>query len=165
MRGTDSGRILSEINSWPVHFAEAFMVGGLLIFSEACVIAILALGLVVYNPVVFLNIAILTGIGALTIRSTTKSRLEKYSTIRGQIEPQTNTLISDAVRGFLEVTTFRASQAVRDTYLDKRWFIFRVLSNTTVLSRTDKLYEVLAVLTISGAIIIALMQGTPESKF
>ena len=166
MRGTDSGRILSEINSWPLQFANAFMVGGLMIVNEISVISFIATGLLIYNPVVFLSIALLIGVGALLIQQVTKNRLLTYSDIRRQIEPRTNTLITNAVRGFLEVITFRASDAVREAYLKNRWTIFRLASNTSVLNLTPaKLYEVLAVVAVAGSIIIALLQGTPESGF
>lgn len=166
MRGTDSGRILAEINSWPLQFANAFMVGGLMILTEISVISLIATGLLIYNPVVFLSIATLLATGALIIRKATKRRLTAYSEIRRQIEPHTNTLITNAVRGFLEVITFRASDAVRNAYLKDRWTIFRISSNTSVLNLTPaKLYEVLAVVAVAGSIIIALLQGTPESGF
>ena len=166
MRGTDSGRILSEINVWPIQFANAFMVGGLLMVNEVSVISLIAIGLLAYNPVVFLSIALLIGSGALLIRRVTKKRLLAYSDIRRQIEPRTNTLIANAVRGFLEVITFRASDAVREAYLKDRWTIFRLASNTSVLNLSPaKLYEVLAVLAVAGSIIIALLQGTPDSGF
>ena len=166
MRGTDSGRILSEINVWPIQFANAFMVGGLLMVNEFCVISLIATGLLFYNSLIFLSIAALIGFGAFIIRRATKQRLLAYSDIRRQIEPLTNTLITNAVRGFLEVITFRASNAVREAYLNDRWTIFRLESNTRVLLLTPaKLYEVLAVVAVAGSIIIALLQGTPESGF
>ena len=166
MRGTDSGRILSEINVWPIQFANAFMVGGLLMITEISIISLIAVGLLMYNPVVFVSIALLIGSGALLIRWVTKKRLLVYSDIRRQIEPRTNTLITNAIRGFLEVITFKASDAVREAYLKDRWTIFRLASNTSVLTLTPaKLYEVLAVVAVAGSIIIALLQGTPESGF
>jgi len=166
MRGTDSGRILVEINGWPLQFANTFMVGGLLMVNEISVISLIAIGLLIYNPIVFLSIALLIGLGALLIRWAAKKRLLAYSDIRRQIEPRTNTLITNAVRGFLEVITFRASGAVREAYLKDRWTIFRLASNTSVLLLTpSKLYEVLAVIAVAGSIIIALLQGTPESGF
>ena len=166
MRGADSGRILSEINVWPLQFANVFMVGGLMIVNEISVISLIAIGLMIYNPVVFVNIAVLIGFGAFVIRRATKKRLLAYSDIRRQIEPRTNTLITNAVRGFLEVITFRASGAVREAYLKDRWTIFRLASNTNVLNLTPaKLYEVLAVVAVAGSIIIALLQGTPDSGF
>ena len=166
MRSTNSGRILAEINIWPIYFANNFMVGGLLILTELCVIALIASGLLLYNPVVFLSIAALLALGAVIIRRTTKRRLLVYSDIRKQLDPRTNTLITNAVRGFLEVITFRASEAVRNAYLKERWTIFRIQSNTTVLNAAPaKLYEVLAVVAVAGSIIIALLQGTPEAGF
>ena len=55
---------------------------------------------------------------------------------------------------------------VREAYLKDRWTIFRLASNTSVLSITPaKLYEVLAVVAVVASIIIALLQGTPESGF
>lgn len=166
MRGTDSGRILTEINNWPLGFANQFMIGGLMIMTEVSVIALIAMGLLMYNPVVFLSIAGLLAIGALIIRKSTKHRLTVYSDIYKRIEPHTNTLISNAVRGFLEVITFRASDAVRDAYLKDRWTIFRISSNISVLNvAPSKLYEVLAVVAVAGSIIIALLQGTPEAGF
>ena len=150
----------------PFQFANAFMVGGLMIVNEISVISLIALGLLIYNPVVFLSIALLIGSGALLIRRVTKNRLLTYSDIRRQIEPRTNTLITNAVRGFLEVITFRASDAVREAYLKDRWTIFRLASNTSVLNLSPaKLYEVLAVVAVAGSIIIALLQGTPDSGF
>ena len=166
MRGTNSGRILTEINVWPIHFANAFMVGGLLLINEICVISLIALGLLFYNSVVFLSIAALIGGGAIVIRRATKKRLLAYSNIRQQLEPHSNTLINNAVRGFLEVITFRASNAVREAYLKDRWTIFRLDSNTSVLNLAPaKLYEVLAVVAVAGSIVIALLQGTPDSGF
>ena len=166
MRGTDSGRILSEINSWPLVFANVFMIGGLMILTEISVITLIASGLLLYNPIVFLSIAFLLATGAIIIRKATKRRLTAYSEIQRQIGPHTNTLITNAVRGFLEVITFRASDAVRNTYQKDRWILFRISSNTSVLNLTPaKLYEVLAVVAVAGSIIIALLQGTPESGF
>jgi ABC-type multidrug transport system fused ATPase/permease subunit len=166
MRSTNSGRILAEINNWPLTFANTFMVGGLMILTEVSVILLIAGGLLMYNTLVFLSIAVLLTIGAIIIRLATKRRLAVYSDIRKVIEPHTNMLITNAVRGFLEVITFRASDAVRNTYLKDRQSIFRILSNTTVLNTAPaKLYEVLAVVAVAGSIIIALLQGTPEAGF
>lgn len=137
-----------------------------MILTEISIIGLIAIGLLFYNPVVFLSIAALLTLGALIIRAATKRRLASYSNIRRQIEPRTNTLITNSLRGFLELLTFRATDAVRAAYLKDRWAIFRIQSNTTVLSLTPaKLYEVLAVVAVAGSIIIALLQGTPESGF
>ena len=54
MRGADSGRILSEINRWPLLFANFFMVGGMMILTELTVLTLISTGLIIYYPVVFL---------------------------------------------------------------------------------------------------------------
>ena len=166
MRSSNSGRLLAEINGWPINFAQLFMVGGVLIISEVTVISLIAGGLLFYNPIVFLSIAALILTGATIIRTLTKQRLARYSRSLKQLEPHTNSLITNAIRGFLEVITFRASDAVRDAYLKDRKRVFRIQSNTTVLQVSpSKLYEVLAVTAVAGSIIIALMQGTPQAGF
>ena len=166
MRSSATGRILAEINGWPISFAQIFLVGGLLILNEITVISLIAIGLMAYNAMVFVSIAALLGLGALLIRSLTKARLSKYSQVRKRLEPHTNTLITNAVRGFLEVIAFQATNAVKNAYLRDRWTIFRINSNITVLNlMPSKLYEVLAVLAIACSIVIALLQGTPQDGF
>ncbi len=166
MRSSNSGRLLTEINTWPITFARLFMVGGVLIISELTVIAFITIGLLFYNPIVSLSIAVLILTGATIIRTLTKQRLARYSRSLRQLEPHTNSLITNAIRGFLEVITFRASDAVRDAYLKDQKSIFRIQSNTTVLQVSpSKLYEVLAVTAVASSIIITLIQGTPQAGF
>lgn len=166
MRTTNSGNLIAEINTWPIAFAQTFMVGGLMILSEFTVVSLIALGLLLYNPIVFVCIAVLLVSGSLLIRSATRKRLSAYSATRKLLEPQSNTLITNSVRGFLEVITFRATEAVKAAYLKDRKTIFRIQSNTSVLNMApSKLYEVLAVVAVAGSIIIALLQGTPQAGF
>lgn len=166
MNGKDSGQILSEINTWPIVFAQFFMIGGLLIMTECSVMAFIAIGLLLYNPIVFLSIAALLITGAIFIRMVTKKRLSAYNNIREQLEPESTTLITNVIRGFLEVITFQASDSLRSAYLQDRWTIFRMASNSSVFAIAPaKLYEVLAVCAIASSIIIALLQGVPNSGF
>ena len=89
------------------------MVGGVLIISEVTVISLIAGGLLFTTPLSFSALLVdLTG--ATIIRKLTKQRLARYSRSLKQLEPHTNSLITNAIRGFLEVITFRASDAVRD---------------------------------------------------
>lgn len=166
MRSTQSGQILSEINSWPRQFAQFFMIGGLLILSEGIVVGLIAAGLLAYNPLVFLSILVLIGTGAVLVGKLTQKRLSSYSNTRSRLEPKTNSLITDSIQGFLEVITFKASSSIRNAYLKDRWRIFRIQSNTNVLNLVPaKLYEVLAVSAISASIILAIIQGTPQGGF
>lgn len=166
MRSSNSGEILTEIGVWPIYFAQVFMVGGLLILTEITIVLIICGGLLVYNTSLFISISLLLIAGAIVIRIGTKRRLSDYSTQRARLEPHTNTLVNNAIRGFLEILTFRASNAVRDAFLRNRSTLFRIQSNTTVLNFAPaKLYEVLAVMAVSGSIIISLLQGVPQSGF
>ena len=51
MRSTNSGNLIAEINTWPIAFAQTFMVGGLMILSESTVVALVSLGLLFYKVV------------------------------------------------------------------------------------------------------------------
>ena len=76
MRSTESGRVLAEINGWPLNLANTFVVGNLRFINELMVIAAIAIGLVIYEPIVLLSVAVLLTIGAVIIRKGTKNRLE-----------------------------------------------------------------------------------------
>ena len=60
----------------------------------------------------FLVHCLFVGLGSFAIRTATK-RLTAYGKIRQRLEPLSNTLITNAIRGFLEVITFRATEAVK----------------------------------------------------
>lgn len=166
LRSSESGKILTEINAWPIHFAQAFMIGGLIIISECSVILFISGGLFLYNPIVLLSIFTMVACGWYIIRTITKKKLEHYSQLRKIIEPRTNTLINNAIRGCLELITFRATDAVKKNYLNQQHTVFRVNSNSTVFHFIPaKLYEVLAVGAISVTIIITVIQGTPNHEF
>ena len=166
MRSTESGRVLSEINGWPLGFANTFVVGNLRFINELMVIVTIAVGLVIYEPIVLLSVAVLLTIGAVIIRKGTKNRLERYSEIRKIVGPQTGTLINNAVRGFLEVMSFRASDAIRNGYLNKTRLLYRIGSNSQIMNMAPaKLYEVLAVTAVSAAIFISLLMGESNEAF
>ena len=166
LRGSNSGRILAEINVWPAGFANAFMVGSLRLITEVFVIAVICIGLLVYEPIVLVSVAILMASGTLFIRKLTSQRLKAYGRIQQDHGPQTNAMVTNAIRGFLEVITFRAEEPVRKAYLGTAKLLYRVSSNASVLnSLPAKTYEVLAVMGVSGAIVISLLLGTAEDTF
>jgi len=166
LRGSNSGRILAEINAWPAGFANAFMVGSLRLITEVFVIAVICIGLLVYEPIVLVSVAILMASGTLFIRKLTNQRLKAYGRIQQDHGPQTNAMVTNAIRGFLEVITFRAEEPVRKAYLGTAKLLYRVSSNASVLnSLPAKTYEVLAVMGVSGAIVISLLLGTAEDTF
>lgn len=166
MRSTESGRVLEEINRWPLNLADTFVVGNLRFINELMVIAAIAIGLIIYEPIVLLSVALLLAAGALFIRKVTKNRLNRYSEIQKIVSPQTSTLINNAVRGFLEVMSFRASDAIRTGYLNKTRLLYRISSNAQIMNMAPaKLYEVLAVTAVSTAIFISLLLGESNAAF
>ena len=158
MRSTESGKVLAEIDAYPLRLADIFIVGNMRLLNELFVILLIAVGLFAYNPIVLFSVSGLVTIGAIIIRKFTKRRLEMYSDIRRALEPQTGTLINGAVRGFLDVMSFRASNAIRSDYLRKTKIIYRIAGNSQIMNLAPaKLYEVLAVTGLSAAIFISLL--------
>lgn len=166
MRSNKSGRVLAEINAWPSILANKFIVGNMRFLNELIVITVIAIGLVTYKPVVLISVSILLGIGAFLIRKFTKNRLQAYSEISKVVSPQSVTLINNAVRGFLEVMSFKASDAIRAGYLKKTALLFRISSNSQIMNMAPaKLYEVLAVTAVSASIFISLLTRNSNEEF
>ena len=166
LRSRDSGRILSEINNWPQSFANRFMVGSLRLITEFLVISTICIGLLAYAPIVLVTVATLLGAGTVLVRKLTDARLLAYGQIQKERGPKTNSMVTNAIRGILEVITFRAVEPVRNEYLKTTKFLFRISSNSSVLySLPSKTYEALSVLGVSGAIIISLLQDAGGEEF
>lgn len=166
LRESNSGRILAEINGWPGAFANSFMVGSLRLITEFFVVGVICIGLLAYEPVVLVSVAILVGLGTLFIRRLTDARLKVYGHLQKKWGPQTNAMVTNAVRGFLELITFRAVEPVRNEFLHTTKLLYRVSSNATVInSLPAKTYEVLAVMGVSGAIVVSLVRGTGGEQF
>ena len=82
------------------------------------------------------------------------------------VSPQSVTLINNAVRGFLEVMSFKASDAIRAGYLKKTALLFRISSNSQIMNMAPaKLYEVLAVTAVSASIFISLLTRNSNEEF
>lgn len=166
MRSKSSGRILEEINGWPILFARVFITGGQLYFNELVVMALLAVGLTAYNPLVFLGVASIIATGALLIRWLTKRRLQRNGTTIRTLAPQATSLVSNAVRGFLELITFRAVRSMQANYLSKTRRLYAVHSNQMVLGIAPaRLYEFLAVTALCTVIIASLTLGSAGPAF
>lgn len=166
MRSQQSGRVLSEINGWPGSLANVFIVGNMRLMNEVVVIAFIGIGLLAYEPIVLISVVTLIGIGASIIRKATKNRLDTYSEISEVLGPQTQTIINNAVRGFLEVITFQASETILRSYLKNRLVLLRISSNTQVMNMAPaKLYEVLAVSAVATSIFISLLLGNSNEQF
>ena len=107
---------------------------------------LLAVGLTAYDPVVFLGVAGIVGAGGLLIRMVTKRRLRHNSAAIQRLAPTSSSIVQNAVRGFLELITFRAVRSVQRTYLGRHPELYAVHSRQMVLGIVPtRLYEFLAV--------------------
>ena len=156
MRSNETGRILEEINNWPPTFASTFIVGNMLAVTEIFVICIIAVGLLAYQPLVMLSVGAVLATGSICIRLFTKSRIARFSEVEKKKRPQANTLITNAIKGFLEVITFGASESIKKNYLAQTAELFRISSFMRVLNLMPaKLYEVLAISAVAGIVIVS----------
>lgn len=166
MRKQNTGRILSEINNWPLTLASGFLSSGFLIVTEITVITLISLGLLFYNPLVMLSVSLLLGLGTLIIRTLTKNRLEHFAQVKLELEPKAGNIISNAVKGFLEIVTFQAVDSAKQAYLKDRKTIFQMNSIMSVLHQAPaKLYEVLAVSAVACSIVTILLVQTENDRF
>ena len=166
MRSKESGRVLTEINSWPVLFARVFITGGQLLINELVVMVLLAIGLTTYDPLVFVGVAGIIGAGGLLIRLITKRRLQHNSVTIQRLAPTSSSLVQNAVRGFLELITFRAVRSVQRNYLAHTRELYTVHSRQMVLGIIPtRLYELLAVTALCGIIVLYLMWGETDASF
>ena len=115
MRSTESGRVWRN-QRVALNLANTFVVGNLRFINELMVIAAIAIGLVVYEPIVLAERGRFAHHRRVIIRKGTKNPLGKLTVRSKIVGPQTGTLINNAVRGFLEVMSFRASDAIRNGY-------------------------------------------------
>ena len=155
-----------EINGWPLNLANTFVVGNLRFINELMVIAAIAIGLVVYEPIVLLSVAVLLTIGAVIIRKGTKNRLQSYSEIKnrrtanGHVDQQRGARVS----GSDEFSRFRRHPQ-RVSEQDPHHCI-ALASNSQIMNMAPaKLYEVLAVTAVSAAIFISLLLGESNEAF
>jgi len=166
MRLQDSGRVMVEISSWPSTLSNAFIVGSMRLINELIIIAIITIGLFTYEPIVLFAVLGLLGLGTALIRKAFNKRLDAYSQIQRKVGPRTTTIINNAIKGFLEVITFRASHSILQAYLKNNFLLIRISSNSQIMNMAPaKLYEVLAVTAVSASIFIGLFLGRTNEEF
>lgn len=166
LRASDSGLILEEIKSWPIAFANQFMMGSIKLFTEVIILVSIGIGLLVYSPVVSISVVVLMVFGAVIIRMLTKTRVKAYGQVERDIAPKTNSMVGNATRGFLEIITFGAVIPVRNEYLRLTKTLFNVKSKSSVVFTVpSKTYELLASMGICGTIIFSLLSGIEGEDF
>ena len=166
VRSLNTGTILADINNRPVFFAQVFVLGGLVVVSEFTIVLMITSGLVIYNSIVFLSVAGILITGALTIRFTTRKKLEKFSSLLNALEPKVYTLLSDSIRGIIELIAFQATSTIQGIYSKELRKIFSIHAIRTALnSLPSRLYELLAVLGIAVVIVVFTLYGEQQNTF
>ena len=145
VRSLNTGTILADINNRPVFFAQVFVLGGLVVVSEFIIVLMITAGLMIYNSIVFLSVAGILVAGALIIRFTTRKQLEQFSSLLNTLEPKVYTLLSDSIRGIIELIAFQATSTVHGIYSKELRKIFNIHAIRTALnSLPARLYEQLS---------------------
>ena len=166
LRRRETGLILAEINAYPTNFANTFLIGNIRLASDFIMMGIIIFGMLAYSPVVVLSIGALTIACSLGIRALTQSRLKAYSEMARIRAPKSNSQINNAVKGFIEIFTFNAMDFVKQDYLSNNRMLYRIEANTRVLKQAPStVYEVVAVISISGAIILSILLGNTDEEF
>ena len=166
LRRRETGLILTEINTYPNQFASTFLIGNVKLASDFIMMGIIISGMLVYSPVVVMSIGALTIVCSLGVRALTKSRLTAYSEMNRIREPRSNSQINNAVKGFIEIFTFNAMDFVKRDYLTNNRMLYRIAANSGVLKQAPaKVYEVVAAISISGAIILSILLGKTDEEF
>ena len=166
LRRRETGLILTEINSYPTKFANTFLIGNIKLASDFIMMGIIIFGMLAYSPAVVLSIGLLTVVCSLGIRAMTQRRLKAYSEMSRIRAPKSSSQINNAVKGFIEIFTFNAMEFVKQDYLSNNRMLYRISANTGVLQQAPaKVYEVVAAISISGAIILSVLLGKADEEF
>ena len=166
LRRRETGLILTEINAYPNQFASIFLIGNVKLASDVIMIIIIISGLLVYDPIIVLSTGALTILCSMGVRALTKTKLTQYSEMARVRAPRSNSQINNAVKGFIEIFTFNAMEFVKQDYLANNRMLYRIAANTGVLKQAPaKVYEVVAAIAISGAIILSVLVGKTDEGF
>ena len=166
LRRRETGLILTEVNAYPTQFSSTFLIGNVRLASDVIMMAIIISGLLIYDPVIVLSTGALTILCSLGVRALTKKKLAIYSEMSRIRRPRSNSQINNAVKGFIEIFTFDAMDFVKQDYLENNRMLYRIAANTGVLNQApSKVYEVVAAISISGAIILSIVFGKTDEEF
>ena len=166
LRRRETGLILAEVNSYPTQFASTFLIGNIKLASDFIMMGIIISGMLAYSPVVVISIGALTIVCSLGIRVLTQGRLKAYSEMSRTRAPKSNSQINNAVKGFIEIFTFNAMEFVKQDYLSNNRMLYRISANTGVLKQAPaKVYEVVAAISISSAIILSVLMEKADEEF
>ena len=155
LRSESTGQILTEINQWPIFFADLVLGAAFILMTEALIALLISIALICFVPKSFLLVAGVLGVGTRVIRNRTGRRLNFFSSQRQVLEPKSNSFVSNAVRGIIELLSMRAIQSTKRQYLSTHRNLLSVHENLAVFNTIpSKFFEFLSVATMMGLIIL-----------
>lgn len=158
LRTKSTGQILTEINQWPIFFADLVLGASFILFAEILTALLISVALICFVPKSFLFVAGILGIGTIVIRSVTSHRLNFFSNQRKGLEPKSNSFVSNAVRGVIELLSMRAIQSTKQQYLSDHRDLLSVHQHLAVYyTIPSKFFEFLSVGTMMSLIILGAM--------
>ena len=162
----ETGQILTEVNIYPTHFASTFLVGNIKLLSDLILMSFILIGMLVYSPLILLSVGLLTGLCSLGFQTAIKHRIQHFSAVSRSREPETNSQINSAIRGFIELFTFDAMNLVKKRYLENNRVLYFNAATTGVLKQSpSKILEVVAAIAISSAIVISVLFDQQDERF
>lgn len=161
-----SGKVLTEIHTWPMQFAKRGLFSLITLISEIIIISAIGTALILYKPLVMLAVVSIIGIGGLILRLFVKGRVASYNAIEKEAGPKAMGALNNSVRGFREIVTFNAVGAMKKEYLDSSWVNYSISSNLFLLNQIPRpLYEWLAILSIGSAILVSFQLDIRNEDF
>ena len=160
MRKQDSGRILQEINNWPGSFASTFLMSALGIINQFLVLAVILGGFLIYDFQTFVLVGGITVSGTALIKRVTRAKLSKYSDLMKVMGPRNNANVVNAIRGFIEILSFRAGRATREDYGVALKAYYRINGNAAFINMIPSRFnELLIIVVISVTIVTGIQTG------
>lgn len=161
-----SGKVLTEIHSWPMQFAKRGLFSLITLIAELMIISAIGTALILYKPLVMMAVVSIIGIGGLILRLFVKGRVAQYNAIEKEAGPKAMGALNNSVRGIREIVTFNAVDAMKKEYMDSSWVNYTISSNLFLLNQIPRpLYEWLAVLSIGSAILVSFQLNIRNEDF
>ena len=153
------------MNSYPTQFASTFLIGNIKLASDFIMMGIIIFGMLAYSPVVVLCIGALTLVCGLGIRALTQSRLKAYSEMSRIRAPEQ---LPDQQRGpRLHRNLHVQRHGLREAGLSVKQpnALPHISEHGGPQTGPAKVYEVVAAISISGAIILSILLGKNDEGF
>lgn len=151
-KATNSSDIINNIKIIPGFFASGILVRCMYFFSEAAVMLIVVVSLLVYDVSLVLMLVAVLGPASLLIYVTTKNRLYRIGVKGKETNDITLHKITQTIRGFVDVKISNKDRFFRNEYLESQEKFYDTQRSQTVIQllpqRAIEIFAVLGVVVI-----------------